>query len=103
MVPSLFFLAFWIQATWKSIFHEEHSENQPFRLPYLMYVLTGLVLGDAGFMGYGGLLATSLAAGMVIPYDKMRSLPIVPARARPFVHVRRSRSRPVAAAARSRF
>ena len=71
----ILFAAFWIQATWKSISHEEHSENQPFRLPYLMYVLTGLMFGDAGFMSYGALLATSLAAGMV-PYNKMRSLPI---------------------------
>jgi len=103
MVPTLFFLAFWIQATWKSIFHEEHSENQPFRLPYLVYALTGLMLGDVGFMSYGGLLITSLAAGAVITHDETRSPTIAPARARPLVQVRRSRSRPVTQTARSRF
>jgi O-antigen ligase len=103
VLPFAFFLAFWIQAARKSVFHTRGSEDNPFRLPYLSYTLVSLMIGDIGFMNYGGLLTISLAAGMVIPYDVMRSLPIVPARARPLVQVRRSRSRPVTTTARSRF
>jgi len=103
VLPFAFFLAFWIQAARKSVFHTRGSEDNPFRLPYLSYTLAMLMIGDVGFMNFGGLLTTSLAAGMVIPYDEMRPLSIVPARARPLVQVRRSRSRPVTTKARSRF
>ena len=103
VLPFAFFLAFWIQAARKSVFHTRGSEDNPFRLPYLSYTLSMLMIGDLGFMTYGALLTTSLAAGMVIRYDAMRPLPIVPARARPLVQVRRFRSRPVTTTARSRF
>ena len=103
VLPFAFFLAFWIQAARKSVFHTRGSEDNPFRLPYLTYMLGMLMIGDLPFTNYGALLTTSLAAGTVIPYDVMRSLLIVPARARPLVQVRRSRSRPVTTTARSRF
>src|SRR5436309_9615531 len=71
VLPFAFFLAFWIQAARKSVFHTRGSEDNPFRLPYLSYTLVSLMIGDVGFMNFGGLLTTSLAAGMVIPYDEM--------------------------------
>ena len=103
VIPLAFFLAFWIQAARKSVFHTRGSEGDPFRLPYLVYTLSMLMIGDLGFMNYGALLTTSLAAGLVIPYGEMRPRATVPARARPLVRVRRSRSRPVPTIARSRF
>ena len=73
-IPALLFLAFWVRAGWKSAFSAQDSESQPFRLPYLLFTLTGLMLGDAGFMGYGVLLATSLVAGLGVRDNGVRAL-----------------------------
>ena len=103
VLPFTLFLAFWIHAARESLFHTRGSEGDPFRLPYLVYTLSVLMIGDLGFMNYGALLTTSLAAGFVISYDEVRPLATVLGRARPLVRVRRSRSRSVNTRARTLF
>jgi len=98
VMPFLFFLAFWVSVTWRSVFHIQRSEDEPFRLPYLIFIFTGLMLGDTGFMSYGALLATSLVAGSAVRHDNVRA----------GVHnttqgLRRMRTRPVSTTVRSRL
>jgi hypothetical protein len=70
VVPFAFFLAFWIQAAWKSAFSANRQESDAYRLPFLLFTFVDLMFGDTTFMSLWALLAVSVAAGSAVIYGK---------------------------------
>lgn len=68
-VPLAFYVAFWIQAAWRSFSRSRRSEDDAFRLPLLIFTFEVIMSGDTGFMSPWGLLALSLAAGSNVSYQ----------------------------------
>lgn len=71
VVPFAFFLAYWIQAAWRTV-HAKGHDDDSFRLPYLVFAFVSNMTGDWGFMSIWCLLALSLAAGSAVVYGKQR-------------------------------
>ena len=71
VVPFAFFLAFWIQAAWRSV-HAKGQEGDSFRIPFLLYTFVLSNLGDLGFMQPWAVLALSVAAGSAVVHGKQR-------------------------------
>ena len=63
IIPSVFYVAFWIQALWRSFSHTERFKDVSFRIPFLLYTFVSVMIGDLGFMAAWALLALSVGAG----------------------------------------
>jgi hypothetical protein len=74
IMPLAFFIAFWVKATWGSFVHVKTREDDGFRIPYLIFTLVVLMVGDLGCMSPWGLLTLSIAAGSSIISGKQRFL-----------------------------
>lgn len=72
VIPFIFFLAFWIQASWRCVMNAETREDDIFRIPYLVFTFIVVMVGDLGCMSPWGLLTTSIAAGSSIVSTKQR-------------------------------
>jgi hypothetical protein len=70
LVPAALFIAFWIQAAWRSLHAKEEQESDAFRFPYLIYSFVAVMLGDLGFMSPWALLTLSVGAGSALVYGK---------------------------------
>ena len=75
IVPLALFLAFWIQAGWKSA-HPMGREFDSFRLPYFLFTFVAVMFGDTAYMSPWALLALSVAAGSAGIYGKQRLVSI---------------------------
>ena len=63
IIPSVFYVVFWIQAVWRSFSHTERFKDVSFRIPFLLYTFVSVMIGDLGFMAAWALLALSVGAG----------------------------------------
>jgi hypothetical protein len=72
VLPFALFLAFWIQAAWKSRTHRDRQEFDAYRLPFLLFTFVDIMFGDTSFMAPWALLAMSVAAGSAVVYSKQR-------------------------------
>jgi hypothetical protein len=69
IVPVALFFAFWCQAVLKSIKSPGESITDQMRLPFLVYTLVDIMLGDWGYMTIWALLATAVGAGLAVSYQ----------------------------------
>jgi len=63
IIPFALFFVFWARAGWRALFSPSGSWDDAFRLPYFLFTLTSLMLGDTGFMNYNAILTTALVSG----------------------------------------
>src|SRR5262249_13062234 len=71
VVPFSFFLAFWIQAGWRS-FQAKGEEVDAFRLPFLLYTFILSNVTDLPFIESWAVLSLSVAAGSAVVHGKQR-------------------------------
>jgi O-antigen ligase len=71
IVPFAFYVAFWVRAGWRSFSHMDQSKFAPFRLPFLLYLFVGCMLGDISTTLYV-LLLFSVGAGSGVPHHRER-------------------------------
>jgi O-antigen ligase len=71
VVPLALWVAFWIRAG-RSSSHVERSAYGPYRMPFLLYALTALILGDIVTAPWV-LLSLSVGAGPAISYKRGRA------------------------------
>ena len=73
VIPFAFFLAFFIQAAWRSV-HAKGQEGDTFRAPYLVYVFVISNSSDWPFMQLCAIISLSVAAGSAVVHGKQRLL-----------------------------
>jgi len=73
VIPFAFFLAFFIQAAWRSV-HAKGQEGDTFRAPYLVYVFVILNSADGPFLQFYAIISLSVAAGSAVVHGKQRLL-----------------------------
>jgi O-antigen ligase len=73
-IPLLFFVAFWVRATWRTVFHATRHINDSYTLPFLAYMLTSLMLVDLSFMSLGGTLISSLVASVGLSRRRQQAI-----------------------------
>jgi O-antigen ligase len=62
VIPLALWVAFWIQALRRSLAASETEEAAAFRIPFLLYTFTIVMLGDLGFTSPWALIALSAVA-----------------------------------------
>jgi len=79
VVPLAFYVAFWIQAVWKSFSPTKKLQDAAFRLPFLLYTFVVVMLGDYDYMSPWAILALTVGAGSGFfdrtPHRVARSIP----------------------------
>jgi O-antigen ligase len=71
IVPLVFYVAFWVRASWRSFSHIEQSEYAPLRIPFLLYLFVSSMLGDISTAPWV-LLTFSVVAGPGISHRRER-------------------------------
>lgn len=75
VVPFAFFLAFWIQAAWRSV-HAKGQESDAFRIPFLLYTFVLVNFSDGIQWTPWALIALSVAVGSAVVHGKQRLVAI---------------------------
>ena len=76
IVPLAFFIAFWVQAAWRSALAGTRPEGHSFRMPYLLFTFVSAMFGDLGVISKWAVLALPVAAGSVVVEDKLHRVAI---------------------------
>jgi len=86
VVPLFFWLAYWIQAGWKSLEDIDQTEVGPYRIPFLLFTFVQVMLTDLPFMLPWALLTVSVMSGSGLSYFKDRRRAIGKSRGRGIAH-----------------